>query len=89
MVNMEEYSVGDKVKATDFYLSNYPAWDVKGKEATVVSVKKFIVKHSDLLKEDRGLYHGKYGIRMEYTVYDLHVELEGHTYVVSQFGFDK
>lgn len=86
---MDLYSVGDKLKITDHYIVNYPAWNVQGKEATVVMVKKVKVLASGLLKEDKAMFQAKYGIQHDYEMYELHVELDGHRYIVSQFGFDK
>jgi hypothetical protein len=86
---MDSYSVGDKVKITQHYEANYPDWNVKGQEATIVQVKKFKVLDISLKNKDKPMYHAKYGIQKEYEVYGLQIELNGHRYIVSQFGFDK
>lgn len=85
---MDTFNIGDKVRVTDFYRQNYPSWDMKEEEATVVSVKKFKVYAAQLAKEDKPMFQNRYGIQFEYDMYELHVDIKGHIFIVSQFGFN-
>ena len=87
---MESYTPGDIVYITDSYQTNYPAWKVAGKPATVLSVKHMVVKASSFSsKEDALMYRMRYGVRKEYNMFEMMVELDGVKYIVSQFGFVK
>jgi hypothetical protein len=88
---MEKYSPGDKVMIQDFYISHYGEWGKKmiGKEAIVLFAKSFPVYAPNIGKDERPIYQAKYGILAEYTLWELHIELEGRRYIVSQLGFSK
>lgn len=88
---MIEYSIGDSVKITPFYLIQYQGWGemVKDKPARVVAVKSWKVRFGDIPKDDRAMYRAMYGNLPEYDLFELMVEIEGTQYMCSQFGFAK
>jgi len=85
---MESFNVGDKVHITDFYRQTYPAWTLKEEEGTIVSVNKFTVYTKFLAKEDKPMFQSRYGIQNEYDMYELHINIQNHIFIVSQFGFN-
>jgi len=86
---MEAYNPGDEVTMTIDYRSNYQAWNVFGKIAKVISSKKTKVKMPFSSKEIKQMYTGRYGIREEYFIHEIFIELDGKKHMVSQFGFVK
>lgn len=88
---MENYKAGDKVFIQDFYTSIYSKWgkEVLDKEATVVSAKQIKVHATSIGKDERAIFHAKYGVKDEYVVWQLLVELNGKKYLVSDLGFSK
>lgn len=88
---MENFAVGDKVKITEYYLTNYLSWgeSFKDKLATIVSVKHEKVYAASLSKEGKSLYQAKYGLKNEYDLYEMLIDLDGKLYIVSQLSFDK
>lgn len=88
---MINYSIGDSVKITPFYLIQYPVWaeKIKDKPAKVVSVKSWKVKMENIPKDDRAMYRTLYGNLPEYDLFELMIEIEGTKYMSSQFGFAK
>lgn len=83
----ETYKPGDIGKITDFYLSNYPDWDVKDKEGVVVSAKFRTIVSAAMNKDDRPPFQAIYGMQKEFPLWEIFVKIEGHTYLVSQLGF--
>ncbi len=86
---MEVYSVGDKVHITDFYRANYRDWSVGNAEGTVKFAKMKMVRFEDIGKDERPIYQARYGLLSEFPLWELHVEIMGKTYIVSQLGFTK
>lgn len=86
---MEQYNPGDEVTMTADYRSNYPAWKVFGQVAKVLSSKKTKIKMPFSSKESKQMYVGRYGMRDEYFIYEIIIELNGGKFMVSQFGFVK
>lgn len=85
--NTEFYSPGDPLKRTPFYDGNYPSWTIT--EGTVISVKKLLVQDSDLGKEERPMYRGRYGFQKEYPSFSIFLQgTDGNVYIVSQLGFN-
>jgi hypothetical protein len=86
---METYRAGEKVTVTDAYRTNYPNWNIFGKEGTVVSARVKKLNPKSLTKEVNQMFQMRYGIRPEYKLFEIIVEVEGVKYLVSQFGFVK
>jgi hypothetical protein len=86
---MAQYSVGQKVKFSGFYNSNYSG--IKkyiDQEASIVLIKEKVFKDSQLSKESKPLFRTIYGVQQEYSLFELMIKFEDETftYMVSQFG---
>ena len=88
---METYNPGDKLEITEFYQSNYPEWAelIKDKDVTVRAAKSKIVWAEHLSKEDKSVYQAIYGVRKEYPLWELAVQIDKDIFIVSQLGFQK
>lgn len=86
---MESYNPGDKVYITDFYRANYRVWSKDHTEGVVKSAKMKMVRFEDIGKDERPIYQAKYGMLMDFPLWELHVEILGKLYIVSQLGFSK
>lgn len=93
MNNTLEYSVGDSVTISDFYLSNYIIGaSLKDKEAIVTRVTSRKVTAA-ALREDRQLhrmYADRYGELVVFDVIGLEIKYpDNAVYLVSPFGYKK
>lgn len=85
---MENISVGDKVKITDYYKDNYPNWKIT--EAIVVELgNKQKINVKSLVKEQRSVYVSIYGEKDVYEIQEITVRVNDTNYVVSDLGFRK
>ena len=93
MTTSNDFSLADKVKLSDFYLTNYcGVAHLKDAEAEVVGIKKHTVKASDLrLSPILYLYVEKYGSKDVYDAITLLIKYPNinMTYIVSAFGVVK
>lgn len=86
------FAVGDKVKLSAFYLTNYGGVaHLQDKAGTVRQITKRTVNADALEKTDKAMYAAKYGVLPVYEVLGLFVEYEEHQGLMmgSPFGFDK
>lgn len=85
---MENISVGDKVKITDYYKDNYPNWKIT--EAIVVELgNKQKINVKSLVKEQRSVYVSIYGEKDVYEIQEMIIRVNDTNYVVSDLGFRK
>jgi len=89
---MNQYSIGDKVKITDFYSAVYPKdWVTSHQIGEIFSVSHKTVKYSDLDKDGKSLYRTIYGAKEFYDLYEMIVRFEDdrRVYLVSSLGYSK
>jgi hypothetical protein len=88
---METYNLGDKLQITEFYQASYPNWaeSIKDKDVIVKTAKSKIVWAEHLSKEDKSVYQAIYGVQKEYPLWELAVQIDNDTFIVSQLGFQK
>lgn len=85
---MENISVGDKVKITDYYKDNYPNWKIT--EAIVVELgNKQKINAKSLAKEQKSVYVSFYGEKDVYEAQEMIIRVNDINYVVSDLGFRK
>lgn len=85
---MENISVGDKVKITDYYKDNYPNWKIT--EGIVVELgNKQKINIKSLVKEQRSVYVSIYGEKDVYEIQEMTIRVNNTNYVVSDLGFRK
>lgn len=85
---MENISVGDKVKITDYYKDNYPNWKIT--EGIVVELgNKQKINVKSLVKEQRSVYVSIYGEKDVYEIQEITVRVNDTNYIVSDLGFRK
>lgn len=90
-IKNSEFKVGDEVVVSLYGMSLYPKWGAlyKDKKGKLVKVKSKTVRLFDLGKDDKALYQQHYGLKEEYTTYELWVKIEQETFIASQFCLDK
>lgn len=90
-----EFSVGDSVKITDFYIYNYISGkDLKDKIATVVKVIPHKISLESIKNQNQEMYKmftDKYGVMPIYNIFSLWIQYPDNKakFLVSPFGFDK
>lgn len=85
---MENISVGDKVKITDYYKDNYPNWKIT--EAIVIELgNKQKINAKSLAKEQKSVYVSFYGEKDVYEIQEMIIRVNDINYVVSDLGFRK
>lgn len=87
------FQLGDKVKLSDFYLSNYcGVAHLKDVPAEITGIDIRFIKHDDLVSQKDGYqrYLAKYGKLERYEVITLRVRYPecNSVYIMSQFGVD-
>ena len=85
----DSFIVGDTVKITAFYRTQYPYWADCDKPAMITSVKSWKVYAKNMGKEDRAFFQARYGVLPEYNLFELMIKIGETNYIVSQFGFSK
>lgn len=84
--------VGDKVKITPFYLTNYCGMGpYTNQEAEVVKIESRQVSINTIEKGDRAMYQAVYGDQNRYNIICLWIRYpnDNAQYMVSPFGYEK
>lgn len=87
------FHLGDKVKLSDFYLTNYCGVDkIKDKVAEIIGIEIRYVSAQTLMESKEGYqrYFVRYGKLDRYEVVTLNVRYpeENCVYIMSQFGVE-
>jgi len=87
------FQLSEKVKLSDFYLSNYPGvCHLKDKAGEIISIDLKYIKAEDLMESKEGYtrFLAKYGKLEKYECFTLKVKYpdQNLVYIMSQFGVD-
>lgn len=88
----DDLKVGDKVKMSPFYLTNYcGVAHLEGVEGEIVKLTKRLISAEFMVKEDKAMYAAKYGTLPVYNITGVFVRYSGSSdvFMGSPFGFIK